>query len=211
MCCCSETSSTETAPPPRQVSKARRKFAALVEGGGLAGRADGSLPWDALLRGVMGDAELAPPAELPRTGVAPEAEHKMSAAFVAPWDHPVCPRMVLCCPERLQSSTVNFFVAEVLQLLLAHPAEPPDTGVSLRGRAQDERGPLWRPGTTRCALAGSCAVQSVNSRLVSHAEGTHVSTRGMALLSGCFCWRKGAGQCWPGPDTVGKRASAVPY
>ena len=73
------------------MTKARRKFTELVEGGGLAGGAGGSLPWDALLRGVMGDAELAAPAELPRTGVPPEAEHKMSAAFVAPWQHPVRP------------------------------------------------------------------------------------------------------------------------
>ena len=74
---------------PQQVTKARRKFTELVDGGGLAGGAGGSLPWDALLRGVMGDAELAPVAELPRTGVPPEAELRMSAAFVAPWQHPV--------------------------------------------------------------------------------------------------------------------------
>ncbi|KAK9845456.1 hypothetical protein WJX81_006841 [Elliptochloris bilobata] len=71
-----------------KVTKARQRFEALVEGGGLAGGPDGALPWDALLHGVMGDAELAAPAELPDTGLAPEMEHKMSAAFVAPWDHP---------------------------------------------------------------------------------------------------------------------------
>ena len=49
----------------------------------------------------MGDAELAAPAELPRTGVPPEAKHKMSATFVAPWQHPVRPGMCLWCSERL--------------------------------------------------------------------------------------------------------------
>ena len=98
------------------MTKARRKFTKLVEGGGLAGGAGGSLPWDALLRGVMGDAELSAPAELPRTGVPPEAEHKMSAAFVAPWQHTVRP--ILCL--RSAVGMVEFVLRPVFQLLLKH-------------------------------------------------------------------------------------------
>jgi uncharacterized protein with NRDE domain len=72
-----------------QVTKAVRAFEALVEGEGLAAGTDARLRWDAVLHGVMGAAELAPRAALPQTGVSPDAEHKMSAVFVAPWDHPV--------------------------------------------------------------------------------------------------------------------------
>ncbi len=72
-----------------QVTKAVRAFEALAEGEGLAAGTDAGLRWDALLHGVMGAAELAPRAALPQTGVSPDAEHNMSAVFVAPWDHPV--------------------------------------------------------------------------------------------------------------------------
>lgn len=73
----------------RQVTKALQAFQALAERGGLDGGGEAGLPWEALLQGVMGDAELADPAALPDTGVPPQFEHKMSAAFVAPWEHPV--------------------------------------------------------------------------------------------------------------------------
>lgn len=54
--------------------------------------------------------------------------HKMSAAFVAPWQHPVCPAPMMCRSEGLHLNAVH--AAELLRLIVkSHPAVPPGPSV----------------------------------------------------------------------------------